>query len=68
MKETSKPPCEPIRWAVKIGDVMLISPPRRTAFAAAASVRRPDGQAPHFSECQCTPVAETTDGGVSCVR
>ncbi len=60
MSELSKPPCEPIRWAIKIDDVVLISPPRRTAFAAAASVRI-NGGTPAFSECQCTPVAETVE-------
>jgi hypothetical protein len=51
MKELHSPPPKPVHWFVKIGDVAIMSPPCRTAFAAAASVRTERG-VPAFSECE----------------
>jgi hypothetical protein len=57
MKDLQPPPPSPIHWAVQIGDVTIVSPLRRTAFAAAQSVRTDRGF-PHFSECVVKPLDE----------
>lgn len=56
-RELQPPPPSPIHWAVEIGGVILVSPPCRTAFEAAQSVRTDRGS-PHFSECIVKPLDE----------